>query len=193
MNSRARFHCTVMAAALLCAPAGVRPKPFRRQCDHPRGCVRFQRRSREPRHLQRRTGPRLSDRRRQSAHRWASISTRCSACPARWWTSSIKVGLSAQGYPFAAPSGIVDYSLHRPENEPGASVVANFDSFGTPAWKSADPSDHLDAEPRLRSQRDARRVSRRDRQQQSYRESQPAMEADVGHRDHALLVAERRL
>ena len=52
--------------------------------------------------------------------------------------STIKVGLSAQGYPFAAPSGIVDYSLHRPENEPGASVVANFDSFGTPVWKSAD-------------------------------------------------------
>ena len=44
---------------------------------------------------------------------------------------SIKVGLSAQGYPFAAPSGIVDYSLHRPDFKPGASVVANFDSYGT--------------------------------------------------------------
>ena len=44
---------------------------------------------------------------------------------------SIKVGLTAQGYPFAAPSGIVDYSLHRPDFEPGASIVANFDSYGT--------------------------------------------------------------
>lgn len=46
-------------------------------------------------------------------------------------SASIKVGLSAQGYPFAAPSGIVDYSFHRPESEPGASVVFNFDSHGT--------------------------------------------------------------
>ncbi|MEO6224286.1 MAG: TonB-dependent receptor [Sphingomicrobium sp.] len=46
-------------------------------------------------------------------------------------SANIKVGLSAQGYPFAAPSGIVDYSFHRPESEPGASVVFNFDSHGT--------------------------------------------------------------
>src|SRR5438046_3479838 len=45
--------------------------------------------------------------------------------------SSIKVGLSAQGYPFAAPSGIVDYTLREPSDEAGASVVTNFDSFGT--------------------------------------------------------------
>src|SRR3982751_722798 len=30
-------------------------------------------------------------------------------------STSIKVGLSAQGYPFAAPSGIVDQILRRPE------------------------------------------------------------------------------
>jgi iron complex outermembrane receptor protein len=46
-------------------------------------------------------------------------------------STSIKVGLSAQGYPFAAPSGIVDQSLRRPGDKSGASVVTNFDSFGT--------------------------------------------------------------
>src|SRR4051794_24969176 len=46
-------------------------------------------------------------------------------------STSIKVGLSAQGYPFAAPSGIVDQTLRRPGDKAGASVVANFDSFGT--------------------------------------------------------------
>ena len=46
-------------------------------------------------------------------------------------STSIKVGLSAQGYPFAAPSGIVDLSLRRPDEKSGASVVTNFDSFGT--------------------------------------------------------------
>jgi iron complex outermembrane receptor protein len=46
-------------------------------------------------------------------------------------TSSIKVGLSAQGYPFAAPSGIVDYTLRRPEDRPGASLVLNGDSYGS--------------------------------------------------------------
>lgn len=44
---------------------------------------------------------------------------------------SIKVGLSAQGYPFVAPSGIVDYALIRPGDKSGASIVTNFDSFGT--------------------------------------------------------------
>ena len=43
---------------------------------------------------------------------------------------SIKVGLSAQGYPFVAPSGIVDQRLRRPDAEPGASVLANADSWG---------------------------------------------------------------
>ena len=43
---------------------------------------------------------------------------------------SIKVGLSAQGYPFVAPSGIVDQRLRRPDAHPGASVLANADSWG---------------------------------------------------------------
>ncbi|WP_051531695.1 TonB-dependent receptor domain-containing protein [Sphingomonas sp. URHD0057] len=46
-------------------------------------------------------------------------------------SQSIKVGLSAQGYPFAAPSGIVDISLRRPADSPGASVIVNGDSYGT--------------------------------------------------------------
>lgn len=44
---------------------------------------------------------------------------------------SIKVGLSAQGYPFTAPSGIVDQSLRRPSDKAGASAIANFDSWGS--------------------------------------------------------------
>ncbi len=46
-------------------------------------------------------------------------------------STSIKVGISAQGYPFAAPSGIADYSLRRPADKAGASVVVNGDGYGT--------------------------------------------------------------
>ena len=46
-------------------------------------------------------------------------------------SQSIKVGLSAQGYPFAAPSGIVDMSLRRPDDAPGASIIVSADSYGT--------------------------------------------------------------
>ncbi|GAA0315891.1 TonB-dependent receptor [Sphingomonas oligophenolica] len=46
-------------------------------------------------------------------------------------SSSIKVGLSAQGYPYAAPSGIVDYSLRRPESRAAASIILNGDSYGS--------------------------------------------------------------
>lgn len=45
-------------------------------------------------------------------------------------STSVKVGLSAQGYPFAAPSGIVDQTLRRPGQEFGASLIANIDSWG---------------------------------------------------------------
>lgn len=45
-------------------------------------------------------------------------------------STSIKVGLSAQGYPFVAPSGIVDNKLRRPGSKFGASVIANVDSWG---------------------------------------------------------------
>jgi iron complex outermembrane receptor protein len=43
---------------------------------------------------------------------------------------SIKVGLSAQGYPFAAPSGIVDQSLRRPSSRIGGSLVVSGDDWG---------------------------------------------------------------
>src|SRR4051794_21641988 len=46
-------------------------------------------------------------------------------------SSSVKVGLSAQGYPFAAPSGIVDQSLRLPDAKNGASIITNFDSYGS--------------------------------------------------------------
>ena len=38
--------------------------------------------------------------------------------------------MSAQGYPFAAPSGIVDQSLRRPSSRPGGSLVVGADSWG---------------------------------------------------------------
>ena len=44
---------------------------------------------------------------------------------------SIKVGLSAQSYPFAAPSGIVDFSLRRPAAKAGQSLLLDSDSFGS--------------------------------------------------------------
>lgn len=46
-------------------------------------------------------------------------------------TTSIKVGLSAQGYPFAAPSGIVDQLLRRPGDKAAASIVLNADSYSS--------------------------------------------------------------
>ena len=45
--------------------------------------------------------------------------------------TSVKVGLSAQGYPFAAQSGIFDQTLRTPADKAGASFVGNFDSNGT--------------------------------------------------------------
>jgi iron complex outermembrane recepter protein len=46
-------------------------------------------------------------------------------------STSIKVGISAQGYPFAAPSGIADYSPRRPADKAGASIVVNGDAYRT--------------------------------------------------------------
>lgn len=44
---------------------------------------------------------------------------------------SIKVGLSAQGYAFPAPTGVVDSVLRRPGSERLLSVTIDVDSFGT--------------------------------------------------------------
>ncbi len=46
-------------------------------------------------------------------------------------SASVKVGLSAQSYPFAAPSGIVDFSLRRPAEKAGQSFLFDSDSFGS--------------------------------------------------------------
>ncbi len=70
-------------------------------------------------------------------------------------STSIKVGLSAQGYPFAAPSGIVDLSLRRPGDKSGASLVTNFDSFGRWESKSTGRCRSARRLPRLRPQRHA--------------------------------------
>jgi iron complex outermembrane receptor protein len=47
--------------------------------------------------------------------------------------STIRVGLSAQGYPFAAPTGIVDYRLRRVGDAPLVSVVAGSFAYGAPS------------------------------------------------------------
>jgi iron complex outermembrane receptor protein len=44
-------------------------------------------------------------------------------------SSTIRVGLSAQGFAFPAPTGIVDYALRRPGNEASASVFVSTDSY----------------------------------------------------------------
>lgn len=44
-------------------------------------------------------------------------------------SSAIRVGLSAQGFAFPAPTGIVDYALRRPGKEPSASVFVSADSY----------------------------------------------------------------
>ena len=45
-------------------------------------------------------------------------------------STSVKVGLSAQGYPFVAPSGIVDNALRRPAAKAGGSVIGTLDTWG---------------------------------------------------------------
>ncbi len=44
--------------------------------------------------------------------------------------NTVRVGLSAQRYPFPAPTGIVDYQLRRPAERRVVSLVAKADSFG---------------------------------------------------------------
>lgn len=46
--------------------------------------------------------------------------------------STIRVGLSAQGYPFPAPTGIVDYRLRNVGERPLVSVVAGSFAYGAP-------------------------------------------------------------
>lgn len=44
---------------------------------------------------------------------------------------AIRVGLSATGYPFPSPTGIVDFALRKPDDKPGVSMLAAGDSFGS--------------------------------------------------------------
>ncbi|MFV3464656.1 hypothetical protein ACNJFH_21115, partial [Mycobacterium tuberculosis] len=45
-------------------------------------------------------------------------------------STSIKVGLSAQGYLFPAPTGVVDYALRRPGNQALLSTTVGLNSLG---------------------------------------------------------------
>lgn len=44
-------------------------------------------------------------------------------------STNIRVGLSALGFPFPAPTGIVDYQLKKPGRKPSASIYASVDSW----------------------------------------------------------------
>lgn len=44
---------------------------------------------------------------------------------------AIRVGLSAQGFPFPSPTGIVDFNLRKPGERAGVSMLAAGDSFGS--------------------------------------------------------------
>ena len=46
--------------------------------------------------------------------------------------SNVRVGLTAQGYPFPAPTGVGDFSLRLPGSEAVASAVAGYGPFGGP-------------------------------------------------------------
>lgn len=47
--------------------------------------------------------------------------------------STIRVGLSAQGYPFPAPTGIIDYRLQKLEDERLVSVVGALNAYAAPS------------------------------------------------------------
>lgn len=44
--------------------------------------------------------------------------------------ATVRVGLTAQGYPFPAPTGIADYSLRKPSKEAVAGTVLTYGPFG---------------------------------------------------------------
>jgi iron complex outermembrane receptor protein len=45
-------------------------------------------------------------------------------------STTIRIGISALGFPFPAPTGVVDYALRKPGSEYSLSVVAGADSYG---------------------------------------------------------------
>lgn len=52
-------------------------------------------------------------------------------------STAIRVGISAQGYPFPAPTGIVDYSFRKPGEQARLALLTGGDSYGA-AWIEAD-------------------------------------------------------
>lgn len=51
-------------------------------------------------------------------------------------STSIRVGLSAQGYPFPSPTGIVDYSFRKPGDDALLSALASGDSYGAAGFEA---------------------------------------------------------
>ncbi len=49
--------------------------------------------------------------------------------------SNVRVGLTAQGYPFPAPTGVADFSLRLPGSEAVASTVVGVGPFGGPRFE----------------------------------------------------------
>ena len=45
-------------------------------------------------------------------------------------STTIRIGISAQGFPFPAPTGVVDYVLRKPGDEFSLSVAASLDTYG---------------------------------------------------------------
>lgn len=45
-------------------------------------------------------------------------------------STTIRIGLSALGFPFPSPTGIVDYQLRQPGADTSASAIASIDSYG---------------------------------------------------------------
>lgn len=45
-------------------------------------------------------------------------------------STTIRVGLSAQGYPFPSPTGIVDYNFRKPSDVASLSTLVNVDTYG---------------------------------------------------------------
>jgi iron complex outermembrane recepter protein len=50
-------------------------------------------------------------------------------------STSIRIGLTALGYPFPAPTGVVDYTLRKPGGEPSLTVGASGDSYGAATFE----------------------------------------------------------
>jgi iron complex outermembrane recepter protein len=51
-------------------------------------------------------------------------------------STTIRIGISAQGFPFPAPTGVVDYSLRKPGSEALLSAVTSVDSYGAAVFEA---------------------------------------------------------